>query len=73
MTGIQQVRRAECSPAPRKGRNFMQPALPWFTATVVTALAAILLRRHSNAMYIAVGVALACLIYGIVQLNKRNN
>ena len=51
----------------------MQRALPWFTATVVAALAAILLRRDSNAMYIVFGVAIACLIYGIVQLNKRGN
>ena len=51
----------------------MQRALPWLTATVVTALAAILLRRHSSAMYIAVGVAFVCLIYGIVQLNKRDD
>ena len=51
----------------------MQRALPWFTATVVVALAAILLRRHSSAMYIAFGVAIACLIYGIVRLNKRDN
>ena len=49
----------------------MQRALPWFTATVVVGLAAILLRRHSNAMYIAVGVAIAGLIYGIVRLSSR--
>ena len=51
----------------------MQRALPWFTAAVVAALAAILLRRHSNATYIVGGVAIACLIYGIFQLNKRDN
>ena len=51
----------------------MQRALPWFTATAVIALAAMLLRLHTNAMYIAVGVAIACLICGIVRLNKRNN
>jgi hypothetical protein len=49
----------------------MQRALPWFTATAVAALAAVLLRRHPNAMYIAVGVAIACLIYGIVLLKRR--
>jgi hypothetical protein len=50
----------------------MQRALPWFTATAVAALAAILLRRHSNAMYVALGVAVGCLVYGIVRLNKRD-
>ena len=49
----------------------MQRALPWFTATAVAALAAILLRRHSGAMYVAIGVAIACLIYGIVKLDRR--
>jgi hypothetical protein len=51
----------------------MQRALPWFTATIVAALAAVLLRRHSTAMYLALGVAVACLIYGLLQLNRRNN
>jgi hypothetical protein len=49
----------------------MQRALPWFTATAVAALAAILLRRHPGAMYVAIGVAIACLIYGIVKLDRR--
>ena len=49
----------------------MQRALPWFTATAVAALAAILLRRHAGAMYIAIGVAIAGLIYGIGRLSKR--
>jgi hypothetical protein len=51
----------------------MQRALPWFTATVVLALAAVLLRNHANGTYVAGGAAIACLVYGLIQLTRRSS